>query len=318
MNNSLTLIITVSYDNTTNVVIDWIKFLKKDFLRINETDRIKDVSISYSKKETTISFSLSSKKIDTKQIKSVWFRRGALRLENVNTSTSNSIYLNNVLTFRYAENKQITEFIESFLIEKKHINKYKDIFINKLIVLFTAKRIGLDIPSTFVGNNQSLEKSFPKKMITKALSENYIYDESNNFSSGGGTKKVNQINLDDVFSYSLFQELLVKKFELRIFYLNGVCYSSAVFSQNNKKTKTDFRNYDRVNPNRVVPHKLPKEVETQIAILMNQLDMNCGSIDIVYNNVKKYVFLEVNPVGQFQQVSFPCNYNLEKIVAETL
>jgi hypothetical protein len=33
---------------------------------------------------------------------------------------------------------------------------------------------------------------------------------------------------------------------------------------------------------------------------------------------KKYVFLEVNPIGQFNQVSIPCNYFLEKKIADYL
>jgi hypothetical protein len=32
----------------------------------------------------------------------------------------------------------------------------------------------------------------------------------------------------------------------------------------------------------------------------------------------EYVFLEVNPIGQFGMVSAPCNYNLEKKIAQYL
>ena len=51
---------------------------------------------------------------------------------------------------------------------------------------------------------------------------------------------------------------------------------------------------------------------------MDNLDLNSGSIDIILTPDNKYVFLEVNPVGQFEQVSFPCNYGLFKEVAEYL
>jgi len=46
--------------------------------------------------------------------------------------------------------------------------------------------------------------------------------------------------------------------------------------------------------------------------------LNSGSIDILVTPNNEYVFLEVNPVGQFGMVSQPCNYYLEKRIAERL
>ncbi len=91
-----------------------------------------------------------------------------------------------------------------------------------------------------------------------------------------------------------------------------------IFSQNNSKTKEDFRNYDQNLPNRNVPIKLPLDIEGKLKKLMKKLNLNSGSIDLIYTIDNKYVFLEVNPVGQFGMVSFPCNYNLEKKIAEFL
>lgn len=51
---------------------------------------------------------------------------------------------------------------------------------------------------------------------------------------------------------------------------------------------------------------------------MNFLDYQTGSIDIVVDKLDVYYFLEVNPIGQFKQVSSPCNYNLEEKIAKFL
>jgi len=51
---------------------------------------------------------------------------------------------------------------------------------------------------------------------------------------------------------------------------------------------------------------------------MSKLNMNCGSIDMIVTKQKEYVFLEVNPIGQFKQVSFPCNFYLEQKIANFL
>ena len=92
----------------------------------------------------------------------------------------------------------------------------------------------------------------------------------------------------------------------------------AIFSQNDKQTKVDFRNYNDNKPNRYVPYVLPKNIELKITQLMQKLDLNTGSVDLIKNHDGNYVFLEINPVGQFGMVSEPCNYYLEKIIAEYL
>ena len=92
----------------------------------------------------------------------------------------------------------------------------------------------------------------------------------------------------------------------------------AIFSQNDPQTQMDFRRYQFEKPNRYVPYKLPKVLEGQLSALMQALDLDTGSIDLIRASDGRFVFLEVNPVGQFGMVSVPCNYYLEKKVAERL
>jgi D-alanine-D-alanine ligase-like ATP-grasp enzyme len=89
----------------------------------------------------------------------------------------------------------------------------------------------------------------------------------------------------------------------------------AMFTQNDNKTLIDFRDYNFDNPARRVPYKLPFNIEQKLTKFMNLMRINCGSFDLIKTKEGKYVFLEVNPVGQFGMTSFPCNYNLEKEIA---
>lgn len=100
--------------------------------------------------------------------------------------------------------------------------------------------------------------------------------------------------------------------------MDGVIYSMAIFSQNDEQTQVDFRNYNVKKPNRTIPFKLPEIEKDKLVKFMNAVNMNCGSIDVIYTKDKKFVFLEVNPVGQFYQLSYPCNYHVEKKIAEYL
>jgi glutathione synthase/RimK-type ligase-like ATP-grasp enzyme len=92
----------------------------------------------------------------------------------------------------------------------------------------------------------------------------------------------------------------------------------AIFSQDDPQTKVDFRKYNTRKPNRVCPYKLPNELGSKINSFMNRSGLETGSLDFVYTSDNKYIFLEVNPVGQFGMVSGPCNYYLEKKIANHL
>ena len=123
---------------------------------------------------------------------------------------------------------------------------------------------------------------------------------------------------DEYFFPSLIQEKIDKEFEIRSFYLEGNIYSMAIFSQNDTQTQTDFRHYNSQRPNRTIPYILPEIIQKKIALLMNKLNLICGSLDLIKSKDGNYVFLEVNPNGQFGMISKPCNYQLEKKIANFL
>lgn len=117
---------------------------------------------------------------------------------------------------------------------------------------------------------------------------------------------------------SLLQQNIDKKYELRIFYLNEKCYSMAIFSQNDEQTKVDFRNYNWDKPNRNVPYTLPNKIKNKLIIFMNSMGLKTGSIDLIVTPKDDYIFLEVNPVGQYGMVSIPCSYNLDYEIAKEI
>jgi len=90
------------------------------------------------------------------------------------------------------------------------------------------------------------------------------------------------------------------------------------FPKNDPKTLQDFRRYNYQNPNRFVPFNLPSQIESKIFCLMDELDLQTGSIDLIKDTTGKYYFLEINPNGQYGMVSKPCNYFLEREIAEYL
>jgi glutathione synthase/RimK-type ligase-like ATP-grasp enzyme len=176
------------------------------------------------------------------------------------------------------------------------------------------------VPETYIATKKEDLVTFlgrHKKIITKGIKNNgFNLTPSHSISSLTMIVSKSDLNeISDCFAPSLFQEYLDKIFELRIFYFNKKFYSAAIFSQNDEKTKVDFRNYNDKKPNRVVPYNLPFQVEESLHNFVKKCNLTSGSIDMIVSKEMQYYFLEINPVGQFDWISKACNQYLEKDIA---
>jgi glutathione synthase/RimK-type ligase-like ATP-grasp enzyme len=194
---------------------------------------------------------------------------------------------------------------------------------NKLISFEMAQKIGLKIPKMLISSFQNELREFSTKngsLIVKPIEDAYNcisgdYHESCSY--GIFQLQKNLKNLDRVFP-SVLQNCIDKKADIRVFYFFGEFYSKLIFSQNCDETKIDFRNYSEENPNRMMPCELPEKIQTKLSNLMSRLNLNSGSIDLILDVNDDFIFLEINPAGQFGMVSIPCNYHLEKRISKKL
>jgi ATP-GRASP peptide maturase of grasp-with-spasm system len=195
--------------------------------------------------------------------------------------------------------------------------------LNKLDVLQRAARAGIATPATLVTTGREAARRFCDRhgtVITKPIGEvdAFIEGEISHFLFTTALGPAEIEALPESFAPSLFQERVEKAYELRVFYLDGEFHAMAIFSQNDPQTRTDFRQYNRERPNRNVPYRLSPRLAGSLRRLMDELQLETGSIDLLVTGDGREVFLEINPVGQFGMVSKPCNYHLERKVAELL
>ena len=323
------LILSEEEDISTNSVMEWINSFGYNVIRLNEKTKIKIIDIDFNNDEIHIEKDLSEKILISKNhIHSFWYRRGLfnLHIEKPLINESISEITNNILFVRRKETELLNKYIFSITSELFHIGNYiTDHDINKLHNLNIAKKHGLTIPDSRIFTNKKSLGVFlnkHKKIILKPFTEGGIdYNTDFLYSKNGTTLLKKSSDIDkypDIFPPSFCQAYIEKKIELRIFFLENQFFSSAIFSQSNPKTKIDFRNYDDENPNRIIPFNLPKSVSEKLIKMINSLKLTSGSIDMIYTKKNQFVFLEVNPVGQFQQVSYPCNYYIEKKIAKKL
>jgi len=295
------LIVSNNNEMTTDEVISWLIMLNKKFIRVHEDEIF---MIKTSEKRIYIESERNCFFID--EICSVWYRRGGLKFHR------NQYEDKGINHFMNETQHWLEDYIRNYLENKKHINKESTFHINKLIVLDKAKELGFDVPDYFLAENT--DNVDVNKTIVKTITGNGSIDFEDKKTRGVLYTNIITDKENEDFFITFFQEKIEKDYEIRSFFLNGKIWSMAIFSQNDEKTKIDYRNYNHEKPNRNVRYNLPVEIETKIIQLMNFLDLNCGSLDFMKSS-EKFYFLEVNPVGQLGALSTLCNYGLDKEIA---
>ena len=314
------LISQSKFDLSTDLVFDWINHLGGKVLRLNGIDVINDLDFQVGLSNQGFKTCLS--RIDIEQINVIWYRRWIHRGYNdFHTDEQKQGYIR-------SENYGATNFLFHSL-----KNKYWYIQDNitqqyptKTEQLKAAVNAGFKIPNTLICCSKESLKNFMlennNKVINKSISEGESFTKKGElglyftYTSMIDFESIEKI--ENSFYPSLFQNCIDKKYELRIFYDKGKLYPMAIFSAQNETTKVDFRNYDNKKPNRCVPYKLSKSENSKIRNLMSELNLETGSLDIIVDLDNEWFFLEVNPLGQFGMVSGPCNYYIEKIIAQKL
>ena len=99
----------------------------------------------------------------------------------------------------------------------------------------------------------------------------------------------------------LFQPNIAKKFELRITVVDDQVLAAEIHSQTTKRTQLDWRHYDWDHtPYR--PHALPDDIRERCLRLTRSLGLRFGAIDMIVTPRGDYVFLEINPNGQWRWI----------------
>ncbi len=321
------LIISMSKrEETTDHVMDWLDEFNGDYYRLNGDDFIDKVDI--------INGRIQFENFNPEAINIIWNRRwssgGLINTKNeVHYDALGAKNASTLLSLLRRENGVLRSFLNLNLDSAVWTTRPEKMSANKIENLEIAKSCNLSVPEYVITSCKLTLSQFAKKhqrIICKPISEtpsftSFIENDDIVESLILYTKRFTTDLIEEIpnsFFKSLFQQEIIKEFEIRVFYLNDTCYSMAIFSQNDKQTQVDFRNYNTKKPNRTVPFNLPKEVENNVKKFCNKAGYNMGSLDLIKSTDGKYYFLEINPIGQFGMVSYPCNYYLEKKLAKYL
>lgn len=193
----------------------------------------------------------------------------------------------------------------------------------KPLQLKIARSLGLEIPRTLITNEPEAVKTFFQDckghMIYKPISYGAILSEENELSSIY-TSRVSYEDLNEIARVRqtpcLFQEYVHKRLELRINVIGNSVFSAEIYSQNSERSATDWRqSYGDLSYG---IHQLPQDIQDKCLALVRELDLQFGAIDMVLTPDGRYVFLEVNPGGQWDWIESQTGLPLANAFADLL
>lgn len=194
---------------------------------------------------------------------------------------------------------------------------------NKLGQLRVAKEVGLSIPRTLVTNDQQQARAFFNefggRVVAKLLRPLSVsMGQAPLFVYTSEVKEEDLLEADQLRHCPMvFQERLEKAIELRIAYVDGNCFVGAIDASPSLKGKIDWRLADPGDCFWSVA-EIPEEITVKLRALMRALGLVYGAIDIIKTPDGKYVFLEVNPGGEWGMLERDLNYPISEALADAL
>jgi glutathione synthase/RimK-type ligase-like ATP-grasp enzyme len=186
--------------------------------------------------------------------------------------------------------------------------------------LFVAREIGLDIPRTVITNDPDEVRQFvaatQTQTVYKGLSQARDLESGKALFTGLLTQeRIADLNLIRV-TPGIFQERIKKSYELRVTVVGTRIFSAKIDSQAHAKATLDWRPFLQDLEYEVV--ELPPEIEAKILIFMRTFGLIYGAFDFIVTPEGRYVFLEVNPSGQYMWVECATGLEITAALADAL
>jgi len=199
------------------------------------------------------------------------------------------------------------------------VNDRRATTVTKPEQLAAARRVGLQIPATFAGNDPEAAREFIREygpvVVAKPVSWGLIgslHDFDIDVEDGRQGEPprfafTRLVGLDDVqedasllLSPMILQPVVSKHRELRITVVGECIFPVAFESSVIQSASLDWRRVGaEITRIPHAAHELPEEVSTGIRLLMHELNLTFGCIDMILTPAGEYIFLEVNPQGQY-------------------
>jgi glutathione synthase/RimK-type ligase-like ATP-grasp enzyme len=175
-----------------------------------------------------------------------------------------------------------------------------------------AREAGLSIPETLITNDPEEARAFwrrhPGEVIYKPFLQTYHAWRETRKIQPEEEALAEAVRLTPV----LFQRYVPAVCDLRVTVIGERLFAAAARGEEYEldirfNLQTQYR-----------PHDLPAEVEERLFALMRRLGLEYGAVDFRLTPEGEYVFLEVNPAGQFLYIEKATEQPIARALAEHL
>lgn len=194
---------------------------------------------------------------------------------------------------------------------------------NKLLQLRAARESGLDIPPTLLTNDAARARAFYEseggRVVAKLLRPLSVSMGDAPFFVYTSDVRAEDVEALDSLRHCpvVFQRKVEKRRELRVAYVAGSLFTGALDASGSARGRTDWRlagpdecSWLRASINASLAARLKK--------LMRRLGLVYGAIDLIETPDGGYVFLEVNPGGEWGMLEHDLGLPISEAIADAL
>jgi MvdC family ATP-grasp ribosomal peptide maturase len=194
---------------------------------------------------------------------------------------------------------------------------------NKQRQLRLAARAGLRVPHTLVTNDPAAARQFFAESNGETVAK-LLRPISVSMDAVDLFVYTNRVREEDLAGVEtlrhcpmVFQELIPKACELRVAWVAGEIFAGALDASETSRGQTDWR---RVAPEecRWQVGQVPGGVASGLQVLMSELGLVFGAVDLICTPAGEYVFLEVNPSGEWGMLERDLGLPISEAIAEAL
>jgi hypothetical protein len=196
---------------------------------------------------------------------------------------------------------------------------------NKLHQLAIAGQLGFTVPRTLVTNSPKRFIEFYEECDSQVVSKHAAVlpaarDGEDCMRFTYPVHRRNAAGYQSIrYAPVIFQEEIPKKLELRVTVVAAKVFSAAIQSQDSRFLRHDWRHYHDFGESKYYSeHTLPEKIEGICVRLVEALGLCFGAMDLIVTPADEYVFLEINPNGQWLWIEQFTGLAIGDAIAELL
>lgn len=204
-------------------------------------------------------------------------------------------------------------------VNRPHANRAGEI---RPAQLKAAAGEGLLIPNTLITNDSAEARAFHAEMsgavVVKSIGPAFHDPRHTTRVYTSRVHEEHLAHLDDDLAHApvLLQEQIAKRLEIRLTLVGDQVFAAQIDSQASLVTKDDWRRDALAAPHAV--HHLPDEIAAACLRVLSRFDLQFGTMDLILTPDGRYVFLELNPNGEWDWIEALTGLPIASALADLL